>query len=212
MCDRESVTNIRCHTPVNPQLTPPNMELTRATRTTWLSTLLFGKFATLSFNFLICCCLIAVLCPTFLRPHGLQPARLLCPWDSPGKNTGVGAISFFRGCSRLRDRTCISCTAGGSFTTEPSGKLHKYRHVQHMGPKWGHWIYGVRSEATDHDLGQALSPLDLGFSSLPQLEQWVWWVPMAASSPVRQWFPALPGTVSCPGGGWGGVHGRATTP
>ena len=25
-----------------------------------------------------------------LRLHGLQPARLLCPWDSPGKNTGVG--------------------------------------------------------------------------------------------------------------------------
>ena len=25
-----------------------------------------------------------------LQPHGLQPARLLCPWDSPGKNTGVG--------------------------------------------------------------------------------------------------------------------------
>ena len=24
------------------------------------------------------------------RPHGLQHARLLCPWDSPGKNTGVG--------------------------------------------------------------------------------------------------------------------------
>ena len=25
-----------------------------------------------------------------LQPHGLQPARLLCPWDSPGKNTEVG--------------------------------------------------------------------------------------------------------------------------
>ena len=25
-----------------------------------------------------------------LRPHGLQPTRLLCPWDSPGKNTRVG--------------------------------------------------------------------------------------------------------------------------
>ena len=24
-----------------------------------------------------------------LRPLGLQPARLLHPWDSPGKNTGV---------------------------------------------------------------------------------------------------------------------------
>ena len=25
-----------------------------------------------------------------LRPHRLQPSRLLRPWDSPGKNTGVG--------------------------------------------------------------------------------------------------------------------------
>ena len=25
-----------------------------------------------------------------LRPHGLQPARLLCPRDSPGKNPGGG--------------------------------------------------------------------------------------------------------------------------
>ena len=26
-----------------------------------------------------------------LRPHGLWPTRLLCPWDSPGRNTGVGS-------------------------------------------------------------------------------------------------------------------------
>ena len=25
-----------------------------------------------------------------VRPHGLQPTRLPRPWDSPGKNTGVG--------------------------------------------------------------------------------------------------------------------------
>ena len=24
-----------------------------------------------------------------LRPHGLQPTRLLCPWDFPGKSTGM---------------------------------------------------------------------------------------------------------------------------
>ena len=24
------------------------------------------------------------------RAHGLQPTRLLCPWNFPGKNTGVG--------------------------------------------------------------------------------------------------------------------------
>ena len=25
-----------------------------------------------------------------MQPHGLEPASLLCPWDFPGKNTGVG--------------------------------------------------------------------------------------------------------------------------
>ena len=25
-----------------------------------------------------------------VRPHRWQPTRLLCPWDSPGKNTEVG--------------------------------------------------------------------------------------------------------------------------
>ena len=32
-----------------------------------------------------------------LRPHGLQPASLLCPWNSPGKNTGVGCHSLLQG-------------------------------------------------------------------------------------------------------------------
>ena len=31
-----------------------------------------------------------------LRPHGLQPSRLLRPWDFPGKNTGVGCHFFFQ--------------------------------------------------------------------------------------------------------------------
>ena len=26
-----------------------------------------------------------------------QPARLLCPWDSPGKNTGVGYHALLQG-------------------------------------------------------------------------------------------------------------------
>ena len=32
-----------------------------------------------------------------LWPHGLQPARLLCPWGSPGKNTGVGCHFLLQG-------------------------------------------------------------------------------------------------------------------
>ena len=29
--------------------------------------------------------------------HGLKSARLLCPWNSPGKNTEVGCHTFFQG-------------------------------------------------------------------------------------------------------------------
>ena len=60
-----------------------------------------------------------------LRPYGLQPATVLCPWDIPGKNTGVGCISSSRGTSWSRDGICISCVsciAGRFFTVEPLGK------------------------------------------------------------------------------------------
>ena len=32
-----------------------------------------------------------------LRPHGLQPIRILCRWDFPGKNTGVGCHFLLQG-------------------------------------------------------------------------------------------------------------------
>ena len=32
-----------------------------------------------------------------LRPHGQYPTRLCCPWDFPGKNTGVGCHFFLQG-------------------------------------------------------------------------------------------------------------------
>ena len=37
-----------------------------------------------------CCCLVASVVSDSVRPHRLQPTRLHHPWDSPGKNTGVG--------------------------------------------------------------------------------------------------------------------------
>ena len=32
-----------------------------------------------------------------LQPPGLWPARVLCPWNSPSKNTGVGSHSLLKG-------------------------------------------------------------------------------------------------------------------
>ena len=36
-------------------------------------------------------------CPTLGDPEDLKPARLLCPWDFPGKNTVVGCHSLPQG-------------------------------------------------------------------------------------------------------------------
>ena len=32
-----------------------------------------------------------------LQPHGLEPVRLLCSWDSPGKNTGMDCRFLLQG-------------------------------------------------------------------------------------------------------------------
>ena len=55
---------------------------------------------------------------TLLRPHGLQPARLLCSWNFPSKNTGMGCHFLLWGSSQHRNQTQASCLAGGFFTTE----------------------------------------------------------------------------------------------
>ena len=43
-----------------------------------------------------CFCLIAKSCPTLWQSHAQQPTRLLCPWDSPGKNTAVGCHALLK--------------------------------------------------------------------------------------------------------------------
>ena len=50
--------------------------------------------------------------------HGPLQARILeqLPFPSPGKNTGVVAISFSRGSSQPRNQTLVSCIVGRFFT------------------------------------------------------------------------------------------------
>ena len=49
-----------------------------------------------------------------VRPHGLQPTRLLHPWDSPGKNTGAGC-HFLLQCVKVKSeievlQSCLTCS------------------------------------------------------------------------------------------------------
>ena len=40
-------------------------------------------------------------------PHGRQPTRLPCPWDSPGKNTGVGC-HFLLQCVKVKSQSEVA--------------------------------------------------------------------------------------------------------
>ena len=57
-----------------------------------------------------CVCVCSVV-PNSLQSHGLLPTRLLCPWDSAGKNTGVDCHFFLWGSSWSRDQIRVSCIA-----------------------------------------------------------------------------------------------------
>ena len=53
-----------------------------------------------------CCCITLVLSDS-VRPHRQQPTRLLCPWDSPGKNTGVGC-HFLLHCMKVKSESEVA--------------------------------------------------------------------------------------------------------
>ena len=63
-----------------------------------------------------------------LRPHGLLAARLHCPWNSPGKNSGVDCHFFLQG---------IFLTQGSNL-----GLLH-YRQILYCLSHQGNWCVYV---------------------------------------------------------------------
>ena len=66
----------------------------------------------------VCVCYLFSCVWLFATPWTVEESsRLLCPWNSPGKNTAVRVtIPFSRGSSLPRDQTRVSCIAGRFFT------------------------------------------------------------------------------------------------
>ena len=59
-----------------------------------------------------------------LRPYGPWPTRLLCPWNSLGKNTGVGCHAFLQGIFLTQGLNlsllCLPALVGVFFTSSSS--------------------------------------------------------------------------------------------
>ena len=77
-----------------------------------------------------------------LRPYGLQPARILCPWDSPGKNTRVCCHFFLQGIFLAQDLTQSPTLQAKSLQIEPPGK------PQLNGMLFSHSVLSVRLQHT----------------------------------------------------------------
>ena len=56
-------------------------------------------------------CSVTQSCLTLCNPINCKPTRLHCPWDFPGKNTGVDCHFLLQGSSWPRDQTHISCVS-----------------------------------------------------------------------------------------------------
>ena len=89
-----------------------------------------------------------------LWPYGLQPTRLLCPWDSPGNNTGVGCCALLQGIFPTQNELAFLMSpvlAGGFLTTGTIGKIpwrRKWQSTAVFLPvrshgDWGATVHGV---------------------------------------------------------------------
>ena len=80
-----------------------------------MCSLMYLLFCSYSFQLLIfcfvliaaCCCCITSVVSDSVRPHRWQPTRLPCPWDSLGKNTGVGC-HFLLQCMKVKSQSEVA--------------------------------------------------------------------------------------------------------
>ena len=74
------------------------------------------------------CCQVASVVSDSVRPQRRQPTRLPHPWDSPGKNTGVGC-HFLLQCMKVKSdsevaQSCLTLSDPRDCSLPPSSSVH----------------------------------------------------------------------------------------
>ena len=106
------------------------------------------------------CCYVASVVSDSVRPHRWQPTRLPHPWDSPGKNTGVGCHFLLQcmkvksesevaqSCPTLRDpkeQTSFNFAAAVTVHSDFGSQENKICHCFHFSPSICHEVMGPES-------------------------------------------------------------------
>ena len=91
-----------------PYQAPPSMGFFQARVLEWGAIAFSKRYAKL--NQMMDACKITSVVSDSSQTYGLQPTSLLCLWDSPGKNTGVGCLAFLKRIFLVqRSNSYVSC-------------------------------------------------------------------------------------------------------
>ena len=114
-------------------------------------------------------------CPA-LRPHGLQPAWLLCPWDSPGKTTEVCCHAFLQGTLPTQgSNLCLFCLLHWQV-------LYHQCHLGNPGKGYTQTIHRRKSPGSQLAWEQTSSLLVIFKNAYPS-KHWLHW-PCTRTSPL----------------------------
>ena len=72
-----------------------------------------------------CCCQVASVVSVSVRPHRRQPTRLIHPWDSPGKNIGVGCHSLLQCMHACQVASVVSNSVDPIDSSPPGSCVHR---------------------------------------------------------------------------------------
>ena len=139
---------------------------------------------------MMCACMHAKSlqsCPTLCNPMDCSPTGLLCPWDSPGKNTGVGCHFLLQG---------IFLTQGLN-----PGLLHCRQTLYHLSEQGSHDQHRQHIKKRRHYFANtSLSSQSYCLSSSHGLP---WWLRSKESACNAGDLGSVPGLGRSPGGGHG---------
>jgi len=122
-----------------------------------------------------------------LRPHGLQPTRLLCPWDSLGKNSGAGCHVLLQG---IFSDTRTEPQFPTSPALEPPEKSETSRRKNHI-------LSALCLFLQQTNISFSLHSADLSF--LPQTKTQALSGKMKTSISLRQALSSATRSLLCPG-------------
>ena len=108
-----------------------------------------------------CCCYVTSVVSDSVQPHRQQPTRLRRPWDSPGKNAGVGC-HFLLQCMKVKSESEVvqSCPtlSDPMDCSLPGSSVHRIFPGKNIGVRCHSGVITLRHVGSSQSGIEALSP------------------------------------------------------